>query len=62
MTRSVKEELARVSDLLDGTQTDVISFFDEVQFLMMVVVEMVVMMMTMVMMMVVVVVMMIIEQ
>ena len=31
----MKDELTRVSDLLDGTQTDVISFFDEVQFLMM---------------------------
>ena len=30
MSRSVGEELTRVSDLLDGTKTDVISFFDEV--------------------------------
>ena len=30
MIRSVGEELTRVSDLLDGTKTDVISFFDEV--------------------------------
>jgi len=29
--RSVREELTRASDLLDGTQTDVISFFDEVK-------------------------------
>ena len=38
MTRSVGEELTRASDLLDGTKTDVISFFDEVGSLMIVVI------------------------
>ena len=36
MTRSVGEELTRASDLLDGSKTDVISFFDEVGFFMIV--------------------------
>ena len=47
MTRSVGEELTRASDLLDGTKTDVISFFDEVGSLMIVVIRMILLLKTM---------------
>ena len=49
MTRSVGEELTRASDLLDGTKTDVISFFDEVGSLMIVVIRMIILILTMMM-------------
>ena len=49
MIRSVGEELTRASDLLDGTKTDVISFFDEVGSLMIVVIRMIILIKTMMM-------------